>query len=276
MSDQKRERKCDKENYKKKQKKKKIIKQKKQAQSISRENRNYVRKMIEPYYNSFRQFKDKHLLFVLKDTENMERILLQKNDIGKGLTLLTLPVINEDMINQYLSNIPSEEAKEFTLANINNEALNGLINYYYSVSSDEIKDVSEANMMVFRNCKLQGTQDNLMPINVRPYSLNTWYSNEMTTINGVGIYKGNKLRTFFKIDENLGKTYVFHDTIMEVLLYKAMMGKIKYEDILSDHQMLAKKGCSFGGIYAVMATDIDELYKRFKNEKNEDSELEDR
>ena len=46
---------------------------------ISRETRKYVRKKIEPYYNAFREFKDKHLLFVLKDTENMERILLQKN-----------------------------------------------------------------------------------------------------------------------------------------------------------------------------------------------------
>ena len=91
MSDKNRERECDKENYKKKQKKKRIIKQRRQAHAISRENRKYVRKKIEPYYNAFRQFKDKHLLFVLKDTDNMERILLQKNDIGKGIILLTLP-----------------------------------------------------------------------------------------------------------------------------------------------------------------------------------------
>ncbi len=276
MSDKNRERKCNKENYKKKQKKKRIIKQRRQAQAISRENRKYVRKKIEPYYDAFRQFKDKHLLFVLKDTDNMERILLQKNDIGKGLTLLTLPVINEDMITQYLNDVPSEEATNFSLSNDNNQALKGLINYYYSVSSDEIKDNPQANMMFFRNCKLLGTQDSLVPLNVRPYNLNTWYNSETTTINGVKVYKGNKLKTFFKIDENLGKTYIFHDTIMEILLYKAMMGKIKYEDLLSDHQMLAKKGNLFGGLYAIIATNEDEIYHRFEKEQQEDQDLEGR
>lgn len=276
MSDKNRERKCNKENYKKKQKKKRIIKQRRQAQAISRENRKYVRKKIEPYYDAFRQFKDKHLLFVLKDTDNMERILLQKNDIGKGLTLLTLPVINEDMITQYLNDVPSEEATNFSLSNDNNQALNGLINYYYSVSSDEIKDNPQANMIFFRNCKLLGTQDSLVPLNVRPYNLNTWYNSETTTINGVKVYKGNKLKTFFKIDENLGKTYIFHDTIMEILLYKAMMGKIKYEDLLSDHQMLAKKGNLFSGLYAIIETNEDEIYHRFEKEQQEDQDLEGR
>ena len=276
MSDKNRERKCNKENYKKKQKRKRILKQKRHAQAISRETRKYVRKKIEPYYNNFRQFKDKHLLFVLKDTDNMERILLQKNDIGKGLTLLTLPVINEDMINQYVSNVPREESTQVSLTNASNEALNGLINYYYSVSSDEITDNTQANMMIFRNCRLLGSQDNLVPLNVRPYDLNTWYNSETTTINGVKVYKGNKLKTFFKIDENLGKTYIFHDTIMEILLYKAMMGKIRYQDLLSDHQMLAKRGNLFSGLYAIMATNEDEIQQRFKREQQEDNELEGR
>lgn len=276
MSDKHRERKYNKENYKKKQKKKRVIKQKRQAQMISRETRKYVRKKIEPYYDSFREFKDKHLLFVLKDTENMERILLQKNDIGNGIILLALPVINEDMINQYLSSIPSEESNESCLATLSNVALNGLINYYYSVSSEEIKDCPEGNMMFFRNCQVVGCQDNLVALNVRPYDLNTWYNSETTTINGVKVYKGNKLKTFFKIDENLGKTYIFHDTIMEILLYKAMMGKIEYQDLLSDHQMLAKKGNRFKDIYALMATNEDEIHRRFKREKQEDAELEER
>lgn len=274
MPDKHRERKFNKENYKKKQKKKRIIKQRKQAHEISRENRKYVRKKIEPYYKAFREFKDKHLLFVLKDTENMERIILQKNDIGKGLVLLTLPVINEEMIDQYLSDLPSGETKDCSLANLNNSAVNGLINYYFSVNSENIKDSPETNMMIFRDCKIVGRQDNLVVLNVRPYDLNTWYNNETTTINGVKVYKGNKLKTFFKIDENLGKTYIFHDTIMEILLYKAMMGKIKYEKLLSDHQMLATRGNLFSDLYAVMATNEDEIKRRFTREKQEDKELE--
>ena len=276
MSDKNRERKSNKENYKKKQKKKRIIKQRRQAHAISRENRKYVRKKIEPYYDAFRQFKDKHLLFVLKDTNNMERILLQKNDIGKGITLLTLPVINEDMITQYLSDVTSEEGTYFSLSNDNNQALNGLINYYYSVSSCEITDCPQTNMIFFRNCKLLRARDNLVPLNVRPYNLNTWYNSETTTINGVKVYKGKKLKTFFEIDENLGKTYIFHDTIMEILLYKAMMGKIKYEDLLSDHKMLAPKGNLFSGLYAIIATNEDEINHRFEKEQQEDQDLEGR
>ena len=276
MPDKHRERKYNKENYKKKQKKKRIIKQRKQSYMISRETRKYVRKKIEPYYNAFREFKDKHLLFVLKDTENMERILLQKNDIGNGIILLALPVINEDMINQYLSSIPSEESNESCLDTTSNVALNGLINYYYSVSSEEIKDCPEANMMIFRNCQEVGCQNNLVALNVRPYDLNTWYNSETTTINGVKVYKGNKLKTFFKIDENLGKTYIFHDTIMEILLYKAMMGKIEYQYLLEDHQMLAKKGNQFKNLYALMVTDEDEIQRRFEREEQEDFELEER
>lgn len=276
MPDKHRERKYNKENYKKKQKKKRIIKQRKQSYMISRETRKYVRKKIEPYYNAFREFKDKHLLFVLKDTENMERILLQKNDIGNGIILLALPVINEDMINQYLSSIPSEESNESCLDTTSNVALNGLINYYYSVSSEEIKYCPEANMMIFRNCQEVGCQNNLVALNVRPYDLNTWYNSETTTINGVKVYKGNKLKTFFKIDENLGKTYIFHDTIMEILLYKAMMGKIEYQYLLEDHQMLAKKGKQFKNLYALMVTDEDEIQRRFEREEQEDFELEER
>lgn len=276
MYDKNRERKCNKESYKKKQKTKRIKQQRRHAQAISREKRKYVRKKIEPYYNAFRQFKDKHLLFVLKDTNNMERILLQKNDIGKGVTLLTLPVINEDMISKYLRNVPSVNYTKLRLPNDSNQDLKGLISYYYSVSSDEIKDSPQTNMIFFRNCKLLGTQDNLLALNVRPYDLNTWYNGETTTINGVKVYKGNKLKTFFKIDENLGKTYIFHDTIMEILLYKAIMGKIKYEDLLADCKMLAKKGEVFSGLYTIMATNEDEIYHRFEKEQQEEQDLEGR
>lgn len=104
MTVKNRERKCNKEKYKRKQKRKKLMKQKRLARASSRELRNYVRSKNKPYYDAFRNFKDKHILFVIKDTDNMERILFQKNDIGRGITLLSLPVINEDMIEEYLSN----------------------------------------------------------------------------------------------------------------------------------------------------------------------------
>ena len=63
---------------------------------------------------------------------------------------------------------------------------------------------------------------------------------------------------------------------MEILLYKAMMGKIKYEDLLLDHQMLAKKVNLFSGLYEIMATNEDEIYHRFEKEQQEDQDLEGR
>ena len=259
--------------YKKKSNKKKKLKLRK-AQAISREKRNYIRKKIRPYFDAFRSFKDRHLLFVLKDTDNMERVLLQKYDLGRGNTLLALPVINEDMINEYLDNTPKSNTESKEVADEENAALKGLVNYYYSVIPGEVRDLPQGNMTVFRNCMVTGAKDNLVAVNIRPYDLNTWYNEEATSIGGFKVYQGNKLRTFMKYNEDLGKTYVYHDTLMELLLYKSMMGKINYQHMLEDHSVLAKRG-NFGAIlYPVLATDEEELRKRFKNEGKEHQELE--
>ena len=63
---------------------------------------------------------------------------------------------------------------------------------------------------------------------------------------------------------------------MEILLYKAIMGKIKYEDLLADCKMLAKKGEVFSGLYTIMATNEDEIYHRFEKEQQEGQDLEGR
>ena len=279
MADKNRERNCDKEKYKKKQKKKKEIKQKREAQAISRKKRNYVRKQIKFFYDAFRELKNKHLLFVLKDTENMERIILQKNDIGNGLTLLALPVINEDMINEFLNIISPEVITSLSLSEDKNAAIKAFINHYYSLNSDNITDLFDLNMMVFKDCQLLKNKDELLQINVRPYNEKTWYESEHTTVNGVKVYKGNKLKTFFKIDEDLGKTYIFHDTISEILLYKSLMGKIDIEKLLADNEMLAKKKLlsqAFKGLYLTIFTDDEEIERRFENEELEDNDLESR
>lgn len=269
MSDKNRERKCNKEKYKKKQKKKKKMQQERRVRAISRDLRNYVRSSIKPYYDAFRNLTDKHLLFVIKDTENMERILFQKNKIGRGITLLSLPSIDDNMIEEYLQNSRfQKKSNRFQLATLGNEAINGLTSFYFGVSSDEITDLS--NLIIFRNCKLIGHRDNLIPLNVRPYNLNTWYCNDTTTLHGYRIYKGNKLKTFFRIDGELGKTYVFHDTLMEILLYRSLRGKIRIQDLLSDSAELSRRQfLSMGGLYQIIATNEDEIQERFAHEWQE-------
>lgn len=109
---------------------------------------------------------------------------------------------------------------------------------------------------------------------MRPYNLNTWYNGDTTTLNGFRVYKGNKLKTFFHINDNLGKTYIFYDTLLEILLYRSMMGKIRYQDLLSDYQALVtRKLLSGGGLYEILATNEDEIQQRFSNEWKEEMEL---
>ena len=270
MTDKNRERKSNKEKYKQKQKKKKLIKQERQARESSRELRSIVRKSIKPFYDAFRNFKDKHILFVIKDTDNMERILFLKKSIGDGNTLLTLPVINEEMITEYLSNFQSVEVSETSITNVSNEAIKGFIRHYYSVCSNEVIEVPQMNMILFTNCKLLESRDDLVLLNVRPYDLNTWYSGDSTSLNGFRVYNGKKLKTFFQINDNLGKTYVFHDTLIQILLYRSLKGKINYSEVLSDHEALAKKKfLSTGSFYAIMATNEDEIRQRFAKEHQE-------
>ena len=251
----------------KKMNKKQRENKKKQDQAMSRRNRNEVRSSLRPYYSSFRSLNDKHILFVMKDTENMENILLQKIDIGQGRTLLMLPVINDDIINEYYNGVDSIESID----------ISKVVCDYYSIKSDKIMNVDQTNMIVFRDCQLVGI-NNLISVNVRPYSLNTWFKIECTTIEGVKIYKGKKLKTFFKLDDidDYSKTYVLQDTINEILLYKALMKKINLDDLLYDIKILSGKGTlssSIGGLYEAMATDIDETIDRFKNESDENKKL---
>lgn len=274
MTDKGRERKSNKEKYKQKQKKKKIIKQEKRARESSRECRNSVRNNIRPFYDAFRNLKDKHLLFVIKDTDNMERILFLKKNIGDGNILLTLPVINEEKIAEYLANLQSAETSETNIISVNNEAIKDFIRQYYSVCSNEVIDTPQMNMILFTDCKLLESRADLVPLNVRPYDLNTWYSGDSTSLNGFRVYNGKKLKTFFQINDNLGKTYVFHDTLIQILFYRSLKGKINYSELLSDHEALAKKKFfSTGSFYAIMATNEDELRQRFAKERQESSIL---
>ena len=263
--EKKREKVFNPEKYKKKKRKKKKEAIEKRKRAVSRENRNTIRNRISPYYTAFRQYKNKHLLFVLKDTENMEKVLLQKNDLGNGVILLALPTINYDMIDKYLNDNPSEKSKETTLTNLNNEAIKGIVDFYYSVNSDEITELPKSNMIVFRNCRVTDIHDDLVQLNVRPYDFTTWYKNEVTSIDGHKIYRGNQLKTFFNISGNLGKTYIFQDSVTELLIYKSLMNKIKFEDLVSDQKYLAKKGKTVG-FYEIMVKDEDKLEELYKKE----------
>ena len=275
MAEKDREKKCNKEKYLKKKRTKKKLDAIRRDRKISRDKRNQIRHAVEPTFSAFRNFIDKHLLFVVKDTENMERVLLQKVDIGNGQTLLTLPVINTEMVDRYFEILEClDQGKENALVS-DNYYIYDLINFYYSVKADNIIRMDKANIFIFKDCEV-GENTNLVALNVRPYNLNTWYDNEFTTLGAVKIYKGKKLKTFFKLDDEIecSKTYILNDTVVELLVYKAIMQKINGSDLLADiHALSQKQFLSTGELYKVVFTDFSILKRRFKNEENENEEL---
>lgn len=273
MSEKERARDVDREKYLKKQKKKRKKKELKKAQAISRNKRNEVRNSVKDY-NTFKNICNKSILFIMGDTANMESILLQKHDIGKNRILLTLPVVNQEMLDNFLNDNPSTETSETSLTSASDQILKDIIYYYYSISADSIYDYPEGNMLVIKDFKLSRyNKNNLISVNVRPYDLNKWYKNEFSTIDASRIYNGKKLKTFFNLGRDLSNIYVIQDTILKILLYKAIMRKINMEGLLSDIEVLARRGSFVGKLYQLIATDKNELHRRFQNEGKENREL---
>lgn len=280
MSEKSKEQRRAEDKHNKQLKKKRDQKKKKKDQAASRERRGFLRRKIAPYYESYRDLEDKHLLFVLGDTANMERVLFQKHDLGKGITLLTLPYINEEMIQGYMASLPEGESAVTSLSSDNKDATNRLTSHFFGVKSNDIVDIPEGNIMVFRGCEMLGMRNDTIPLNVRPYNAYTWYNGEATTVGSYRVYSGAKLRTFFTdIDEksDIGKTCVFHDSLTEILIYRALRGKLKMDDVREEHALYGTKGflasASPTSILLLDTPELAELLKRFGNEKQETEEL---
>ena len=261
-------------------KRKRDQKQKRKAHAISREKRNYVRRKISPYYEAFRRYNNKHLLIVLKDTENMEKILFQTHPLGRGMTLISLPAISEEMIQEYLALAPREKTSVTAVSADDKEAINGFASHFFGVRANDIMDVPESNMLVMRQCQITNRRDGLVPLNVRPYNTYTWYTNEATTLRGFRVYSGKQLKRFFGMDgQDVSKTYVFQDTLSEILVYRAMRGKLKLGDVAIDHELYAKRSAISTGphdLIYVGRNEFSELYGRFKNEREETADLDER
>ncbi len=274
MSSKERWRVADKERFKKRQREKKKALHEKQIRKSSKEVRQYIRRLIRPYYEAFRNSTDKHLLFVLKDTQNMEKILFQRIDLGKGYTMLTLPILTEQMVDEYLASCSNHEDSGDQVVRLEDAAIKGLALNMFSVVCDEVKDSPKT--IIFRNCRLVGNREDLVTLNVRPYNQNTWYTADTTTIDGYRVFRGKKLQTFFQISGNLGKTCVFSDSLYEILRYRACVGKLNEQLLLDDISELSRRqawGAGWQGLYLVLRTDDKELARRFRNEQRETAQL---
>ncbi|MBR6252742.1 MAG: hypothetical protein IKR04_02770 [Clostridia bacterium] len=268
MREKLRARNIDKSRYQKKQRAKKADKKLRKDRAQSRNVRKYIRKQIIPYYHEFRNHLNKNVLIVLKDTDNMDRILFKVNNIGNGMTLLTLPCVSEDEIINYLDSAKENDSTEANkLISDKYEAMRGFIRHTFSVNAETVMD--KGRLLILRNCKVVGQKEGYVALNVRPYDAATWYKGDSTTVHAYRVYKGKNLKIFFNIEGNISKTLVYYDTIATILLYRSYIGKINFNEFLGDHYELSKR--QFLGTFHDITVywRKEQTAKRFRNEKYE-------
>ncbi|MBQ7667925.1 MAG: hypothetical protein IJS47_01185 [Clostridia bacterium] len=267
MSDKQRERKVDKDRYKKKQKKKKAKNKLHKAMAISRGNRNYIRKQIRPYYNALRDYLNKSVLIVLKDTDNMEKILFKIDSIGKEMSFISIPIISDDMLEEYFTSTRffEQEDSKYIIKSGDN-TIKDFIKYFFAVDAEEVINLDR--LLILKNCKILAKKDGFVTLNVRPYDVTTWYCGDTTTLNGYRIFKGKKLKTFFNTSLDLSKVCIHYDTLALILMYRSFVGKINGNEFLADNAFLAQRHfLQPGYLYLAFYNDEETIYKRFKNEK---------
>lgn len=229
-----------KEKYKKRQKEKTKRTLERAKQQQSREYRNRLRRDIKMYSNRYRDLRDRHILIVLKDTGKTERILLQKNKIDNGKsTLLTLPIITEEMIETYLDveKDRNEVSNSTDIANVDDtKRIGDMIKYFFGVESSDISVDPKTPLLICKDCKLLLTKDDLCKVTVKPYDRPNWYRDGVfTTQRGLRVYNGTSLKDIFVINGmDLKNTYVYQDTVMELALYKGWSEKEPMGRIVED------------------------------------------
>lgn len=244
----------------------------KKARAISRKRRNEVRNTVRPY-NTFRNLDNKSLLFIMGDTDNMESVLLQKRDIGNNRVLLTLPTLTSEMVTDYLDENVLDDDTTQLMGDVDEQIIKDVISKQYSITVNEMIDCPSGNMFVIKDFEMDSNREDLIPINIRPYNLYTWYDRDFTSVDSARIYTGKKLHTFFKISADVSNVYVLQDTILKLLLYKAMMKKINMVQLYDDVKSLSRRGSIGSSLYQIMTADFYELYGRFKNETKENEIL---
>lgn len=153
----------------------------KQDRQISRNYRNELRRKILENVKIHRTPNTYHLLFIEKETDNMEKVLLKFTMIDKDKHLINLPIINEEMIRK----CAGMNAKE-------------LIFYYFGIDAQSISVIDGTNLVIIKDFTVINNIENLTDVIIRPYNEYTWYnSNCATTLFGERIFRSKQLNKFF-------------------------------------------------------------------------------
>ena len=185
---------------------------------ISRNRRNELRNKIRENVELHRNNTTYHILFISKETENMEKILFNLDYLKNYGYLINLPIITQEMINEYDGN------KNF----------NELILHYFGIESNYVQQIEGTNLIIVKDFKIINNSQNLMEFITRFYNQYSWFDNNcVTTLYGEKIFKGDKLKDFFMSKINLNNYYIFQDTLVEIILYRIVAGKIDKNEFLS-------------------------------------------
>lgn len=233
MEKKQRLRNTNKSEYKKRKSKKQKEIEFKFVRKVARDNRNYIKKSIIPYYKGYKDSKDIHLLVIIKETNNMERLLLQKIDISAENILLSLPIITSKMISDFLEANNSSTLDDNVLIDI--------IKHNFDIEVESIERLTEPNVILIKKSNIQNIKENLVVVNARPYDNTVWYKGDITTIEGYKIYGGKAIYNFFQLMQNTSRMYILQHTLTQILLYRTLCNKIDKEEFLADYTLMAKR-----------------------------------
>ncbi len=220
-------------------------KQQKIDRAISRRKRNETRRGVRDNFYEFRFNPTSHLLFVLDEDENTETVLLQKYNMSsiEGGVLLALPMLTEEMLYDYITNVAPINNDTKCLAERDDKLLRNIIRHYYSIEPGEI--IKTEKVIFVKGCKKIERNIHLIEATVQPYTGKRWFEGETTTIHGYKIHNGNRLRKFIKIAwKDLDKVYMFQDTLSEFAVYKGMQNKINFPKYYFWYQTYARRGAA--------------------------------
>lgn len=248
-------------------KKKKTNQQLNHDRQISRDKRNALRKEIKENVSLHRNSEVFHIMFISKETENMEKMLLNVSSLSNGY-LINLPIITMQMIDECEDKTPK-----------------GLILHYFGIASDSIQLIDGTNLLIVKDFTVVSKSKDLVEFMVRPYNEYTWYdSNCATTLYGERIFKGKKLKDFFVTTRNdLDNFFVFQDTITEIIIYRIRENKINGNEFLNSYLGVFYKSAGvetgnrkkridsagWSTFYRLIAKDDQRLNEILANEENE-------
>ena len=225
MGNKQRERTHNKQRYAEKQKKKKADQKQKQVRAVSRETRNYVRQQIATYLTGVVNYTDRPVLIVLGQTEKMERLLFKVDDIGRGMTHISLPTIEEKLIKDLKGSGTIFDFERSIQARARME---------FGVYATSV--VETGGLLILEGCSIVEPKAGFVALDTKPYDRKTWYYDGEASLRGHGLYSGKQLNAFFNIDGKISKTYVHRETLLAILMYRTATKRLDLGEWRRDYE----------------------------------------